>query len=480
MPRFAFIVYILMSCLSTFAESPYANLTAIEVIGNKKTKTAIILREINFTIGEEIDTNQLKKRISENELRLFNMRLFSKINLSYQFNEITTEKQEPTITIIIALEERYYLFVAPEVSIAGITFNNWWKQEKFSLKYLDAGIKINQKNISGRNDELKISMNSGYTNTIKMAYRLPYIDRQKIYGIQPKIKFYRNRVALVGTQNNQQIFFPDTIPPLLSEIVQSHFEASLAVSRRKDIRITQSLELRYETNTIKDTILQLDNQIPFFLSQQNQLQFLSLKADLECNFTDIQFYPQKGWYHKTTAEKNGLGILDAVNQFKINSTTTYYHSFSNRMSTLFNVKGQLSFPLLQPYYLTNALGTSDNNIRTYEDYVIDGQHYVMFRTAHRYKVAQFKIKNPVKIIKKIESVPLNIYAKSFLELGKVWALPNTPNNPNIPNNNLSNTFLPGFGGGLDITSFYDLVLSIEYGFNKLGEHNIVFHFNFEY
>ncbi len=477
MPRFAIIVCLLMSCLSTFAESPYANITAIEVTGNKRTKTAIILRETNLTIGEKIDTNQLRQRLDQNELRLFNMGLFSMVNLSYQINELLTEKQKPSITIIITVAERYYLFVAPEVSISGITFNNWWKQKNLSLKYLDAGIRINQKNISGRNDELKINLNSGFTNTIKMAYRLPYIDRQKIYGIEPKIKLYRNRVALVGTQNNQQVFYPDTIPPLLSEVIQSHFEASLAVSRRKDIRITQRVELKYETNTINDTIVQLNQLVPFFLNKQNQLQFLSLIADIEYNFTDIQFYPQKGWYHNTTVEKNGLGLLDAVNRFKINSTTTYYHLFSNRMSALFNVKGQLSFPLLQPYYLTSGLGASDNNIRTYEDYVIDGQHYAMCRTAFRYQVAQFNIKNPVKLIKKIQSVPLNIYAKSFLELGKVWAL---PNNLNTSINNLSNTTLPGIGAGLDITSFYDLVLSIEYGFNKVGEHNLVFYFNFEY
>jgi len=109
----------------------------------------------------------------------------------------------------------------------------------------------------------------------------------------------------------------------------------------------------------------------------------------------------------------------------------------------------LSFPQLQPYYLTRGLGYGDDFIRTYEDYVIDGQHYAMFRTAYRYRLSSFKIKTPIKLIKKIQSVPINVYAKSFIELGKVWALPVSINN------SLGNTPLPGVGIGLDVTSFYD-------------------------
>jgi len=474
MPQFAFVIGLCICCLPIFGNSLYIEIEAIEVSGNKKTKTAIILRELNFTIGEKVDTNQLKSRLDENELNLRNTGLFSHVELSYQVNKTVDQNIASTLILFVTVKERYYLFITPEAKISGITFNNWWRKKHFSLKYLDAGVKINWKNLTGRNDGLKISANSGYTNTLKVVYQLPYFDRQKIYGIQPKIKYYKNRVALVGTQNNQQVFYPDSIPPLLSETVQSHFEASLAFTRRKDIRITKSLELHYETNTIKDTIQQLENNIPFFLQAQNRLQFFSIKAQLTCNFTDIQFYPQKGWYHKTAIEKNGLGILDEVNHFKIVSSTTWYYPFNKRWSALFNIKAQLSLPLLQPYYLTRGLGYGDDYIRAYQDYVIDGQHYAMFRSAYRYHISSFDIQNPIKLIKKIESVPINIYAKSFAELGRVWALPKSPGN------SLSNTTLSGFGIGLDITSFYDLVLSVEYGFNHLTEHSIVFQFNFEY
>lgn len=463
-----------MCCLSTFGGNLLVEIEAIEISGNKKTKAAIILREINLSIGEKVDTNHLNKRLKENELRLRNTGLFSQVDLSYKINTISTQNETAKLTLFIKVVERYYLFIAPEAKISGITFNNWWKKKHFSLKYLDAGVKIHRKNLTGRNDGLKLSINSGYTNTLKIVYQLPYFDRQKIYGIQPKIKYYKNRVALVGTNSNQQVFYPDSIPPLLSETVQSHFEASLAFSRRKHTRITQSIELHYENNAIKDTIQQLENNIPFFLNEQSQLQFFALKAQIEFDFTDLQFYPQKGWHHKTNIEKNGLGILDALNQFKIISSTTFYYSFSQRWSALFNVKAQLSFPQLQPFYLTRGLGYGDDYVRTYQDYVIDGQHYAMFRTAYRYHLSSFKLKNPIKLIKKIEHVPINIYAKSFVELGKVWSL------PVMASNNLSNTTLPGLGVGLDVTSFYDLVLNIEYGFNKLGEHSIVFQFNFEY
>jgi len=480
MPRFILILCFLLLAVLLTTASTKVEISAIEITGNKKTKRAIIIRELSFTPGEKIEQSALPKLLKANKMRLQNMRLFSSVVLSYQQEKNNYKDKDQhnenssSIIINISLAERYYLYIVPEVKISGITFNNWWKREKLSLKYIDGGINIDQKNISGRNDRLKLSINTGFTNTLKIAYELPYFDKNKIYGLSPRIKYYNNRVALVGTSDNLQIFYPDSIPPLLSKTVQSHFEAGLSISRRKDIRIKQSLELRYETNTVSDTILQLNYTPPFFLNKKNQLEFLTLRAEIEFNFTDIQFYPQSGWYHKTTAEKNGLGVLDAVNQFKIISTTTYYHPFNNKLSALFNVKGQLSFPLIQPYYLTSALGYSDDNVRSYEDYVIDGQHYAMFRSAFRYKVWNIDIKNPIKFLKKIPSVPITVYLKSFAELGKVWALPESRAN------SLSNTPLPGFGFGLDITSFYDLALGVEYGFNKLEEHGLVLQFNFKY
>jgi len=478
MPRFILLIsFIVLPALVALA-NPKVEISAIEITGNKKTKRAIILRELNFAPGEKFEETALEQLLKTNELRLQNMGLFSSVILSSRIltnsANSSNKKNSPAVIVTISLAERYYLYIVPEVKISGTTFNNWWKREKLSLKYIDGGINIDQKNVSGRNDRLRFSINTGYTNTLKINYKLPYFDKQKIYGLNPKIKYYKNRIALIGSENNLQIFYPDSIPPLLSKTVQSHFEAGLIISRRKDIRIQQSLELRYETNTIGDTILQLNYTPPFFLDKKNQLQFLALRAEIEFNFTDIQFYPQSGWYHKTTAEKNGLGILDAVNQFKIISTTTYYHTFNKQLSALFNVKGQLSLPLIQPYYLTSALGYSDDNIRSYEDYVIDGQHYALARTAFRYKVFSIDIKNPISFLKKIESVPITTYVKSYVELGKVWELPNSATNL------LSNTPLPGFGLGLDVTSFYDMALGIEYGFNKRGEHGLVLQFNFKY
>ena len=49
-------------------------------------------------------------------------------------------------------------------------------------------------------------------------------------------------------------------------------------------------------------------------------------------------------------------------------------------------------------------------------------------------------------------------------------------NQNLEENNLTNTLLFGRGIGIDYITYYDKLLRIEYGINRLGEKGIFLHF----
>jgi hypothetical protein len=47
----------------------------------------------------------------------------------------------------------------------------------------------------------------------------------------------------------------------------------------------------------------------------------------------------------------------------------------------------------------------------------------------------------------------------------------------LPNNHLPNSFLFGYGIGIDLVTIYDKVLTINYSRTNFGEHGIFVHFN---
>ena len=64
----------------------------------------------------------------------------------------------------------------------------------------------------------------------------------------------------------------------------------------------------------------------------------------------------------------------------------------------------------------------------------------------------------------------SIYLSVFTDFGYVM------DNQNLEENNLTNTLLFGRGISIDYITYYDKLLRIEYGINKLGEKGIFLHF----
>jgi hypothetical protein len=64
-----------------------------------------------------------------------------------------------------------------------------------------------------------------------------------------------------------------------------------------------------------------------------------------------------------------------------------------------------------------------------------------------------------------------LYLTAFSDWGYVGAA-----NPNVENNFLANTPLWGKGLGLDMVTYYGIVVRFEYSFNKLNQSGFFLHF----
>ncbi|MDD4639710.1 MAG: hypothetical protein PHT63_08180, partial [Bacteroidales bacterium] len=124
----------------------------------------------------------------------------------------------------------------------------------------------------------------------------------------------------------------------------------------------------------------------------------------------------------------------------------------------------------QGYIYNRAIGYKYASMRGYEYYVIDGQHYFVFNPTLRYQILPTKIINLhlFPFLKKFNKMHLTIYGKSYFDTGYAY-------HPNpAPGNTLANNFIYSGGLGIDLVTYYDINLSLDYSFNQLGDSGFFF------
>jgi len=110
--------------LSAKAETDTVFIKEILIIGNKKTKSSIILRELPFSRNESVyNLDSVLIRCKEN---LMNIGLFNFVDINYI-------KESPTTALIyISVSERWYLWPMPVFELADRNFNEWAQKKDLS------------------------------------------------------------------------------------------------------------------------------------------------------------------------------------------------------------------------------------------------------------------------------------------------------------------------------------------------------------
>lgn len=461
-----------LSChFTSTANSDTITIHSIIITGNKKTKEKTILRQLAFKTGDEIAIVDTAKIIELSTNRLLNISLFTKVKVSFKKNDLNNKNLQATVTVT----ERWYFFPSPYFKIVDRNFNTWWRQYNFNLKRVNFGAQLKHFNLTGRNDVIEFAAYGGFSSNAQLKYRLPQLGKKQIYGFETEVKYKTRRTTHVNSIDNKQIFYPASVPGIFEDPTQKGFKLIASISRQKNVNITQHVGIKYENNQISNQIQQLENTPDFFPNNNKQFQYFSLFANIKFDFRNLTAYATKGWYHKTEFTQSGLGLLNTAQQTKLVVNTTYYHSFNKRISTLNNLKIQLSHQNQPNYYLTEAMGYGSNDVRGYERFIVDGQHFLLQRNALRYELLNFTIKPPIlHKIKQIQNVPVSVLPKIYFEHGKVWDKYFTQQNP------LTNKWLFGYGIGIDVVTFYDVVASIEYSVNQKKVGTFVLQFDYNY
>ena len=125
-----------------------------------------------------------------------------------------------------------------------------------------------------------------------------------------------------------------------------------------------------------------------------------------------------------------------------------------------------------PYYLQRGLGYGNASVRSYEYFIMDGQHYVLGRNNLKYTLMPERaIPYTENMHRLIRDFRFGIFINLIADIGYVQ------DDLYGDLNSMSNELLMGTGLGIDFVSNYDMVFRIEATIHQDARPGLFLHYS---
>ena len=451
-----FLILILLFSIVAL-KAQYVIIGDIKISGNSTTKNSFILRELVFEKGDTISKQDYQEAITSSTNNIINTSLFTEVNI----NTSTIDKH---VTIEVVVQERWYLWPIPQLTIDERNFNTWL--ENPNLSRASAGVFLTHNNMRGRGEVLKVLLMLGYNQKIGLSYEMPYLNKKKTFGMGFHSVYTLKHEVNAITEYDKQVFLKTDNTP-----IQRDWITSLQFIYRPKYYLHNKLQINYHKWEFADSLIAYN---PYYSPDSTKsTQYFGIHYKLKLDHRDYKPYPLTGYYTDLVLNKTGLGLFDSgINTFSIKSTSRKYFHIHNRFYGAIGLIAKKSWGGFQPYMIERGLGYGRDYIRGYEYYIIDGQDYIVAKSNIKFALIPKKTFN-INFIssKKFNTIPISIYLNIFADAGYV-------NNKQIfsPTNMLPNDFQYSGGLGLDLSTYYDAVARVEWAINAMGESRVYLHF----
>lgn len=429
-------------------------ISSITVVGNKKTRSNIILREVPFTAGMSFSLSLLIDLFKQGEQQIMNTALFHSVRI------YASKFEGNCLEITVEVVERWYLFPFPFFDLVDRNINQWLIDQKASLQRVNYGLKLLYNNTTGHNDKLRLWLINGYTRELSISYEKPYFDRKMQWGFRLAARTGKGREINYNTIEDKQVFLrtPD--------FIRSFASVGGELTYRKKLFARHNFGIFYFREKVEDTVLRANPDYFRVLGSSNQ--FPELYYQFTYAKMDYIPYPREGFGTRVRFSK--LGITPSFNLWQLHwQVMKIWPVGLKNIVTLESYAG-VKLPFKQPYVNRRFLGYEEIFMRGFEYNVVDGVAGGYLRSSFARELFRVNIPLPGFIRKRasLSTVPFKVFGKLYSNAGYVYS-------PEPGFNFLQNKFLHAAGFGIDILSLYDLTIRIEYSFNNFGQNGLFLH-----
>ena len=428
----------------------------IEIEGNKVTKDKIIIRELTFQVGDTIYKMEMLPALQRSKENLLNISLFNFVN--FDVKHLTGNR----IIVQISVVERWYIWPVPILEYADRNFNEFITNREWDKLVYGAWLKWN--NFRGRNELLTGKIRLGYINEYAIAYRKPNLDKNQRHGIHVGFNMNQQNEVIIATVNNAPVEYKPKEPP-----AQNVINAFASYIYRRKIYTSHTLSFEYHDYHVSDSVAIVNSN--FLGEGKNRLNYFMLTYQFSHDVRDSKVYPLEGFAVEFIATQMGLGLIDEFPypSFSITGLFLFHQKLANRLYFYNATKARYRQEKYLPYALNQAVGY-DENLSGYEPYVMDGSDY--FITKYNLKLQVIKPTTqtiPFIPMEQFNKIYYALYLNLFADAGYVNNLFPAPTNTMVNNWQFST------GVGLDLVTYYDQVLRVDFVVNRYGEYGFFFH-----
>ena len=434
-------------------------INSIEIEGNKTTKKSTILRELSFQIGDTLTQESFSEKLIQSELNISSQWLFN-------FIDFVPIYINNNIDVVIKVVERWYVWPYPILEISERNFNVFYDNLKASnftdFSRLNYGVFLNWYNFRGRNELLKIKFRKGYKEHYLFEYDIPYFNANKTLGTILNFELFRMEQFHYKTIDNKLLYTN------LDNDFLRDWNAAISLQYKKNLNTVHRFNIQH---SLIETPLEVQSLNSTFLPEsKNRFQYSKLEYHYENEKRNSTTYPTKGSFNELM-----IGYFNSTNtdftNFSITAKTENHFTLKPRLFLGNSVKVKFQTNTELPYALNESLGF-DDYLRGYEYYVLDGEHFAITKTALKYElVPKTNLQIPYFKMEQFKKAFYSVYFSIFADVGGVV------DNQFSNENSLNNTLLASQGMSLDIVTYYDKLVRLEYSRNHLNEWGVFIHFS---
>lgn len=437
----------LFAIFSFFARNIYAQQDStvvvgrINIYGNEKTKSEIILRETDISEGDTISIDEFRHKLKSFKENLCRTMLFNYINIEYS-------DSAEIVDVDVKVDERWYYWVYPILEIADRNATSYFYYRDF--KKINYGAAFDWLNFRGRNEMLNFKIRLGYKEHYAVSYQKKNIGPKYRGGLWVNAEFFRQKEITTAVVDNKPVYSEN------EKYIKNVFSVGAGYIFRPQINYDLNIGLTYARNSYNDSAYLgvpsyvqhlLMPRVKFDYDNRNNKVYPTSGLDFN---VEIKMYGDVKNFEKSFATAN-VGFEYNVPVFRdiifYRANANYRHIIGDPSKILEDRKIELC---------------KDFGIRGYDYYYILGSHFESLSNTFSFKLWNSRIYQfPDWVMRKFRKIYVRIYSDFFVDVAYSGKFANLTYNENT----LYGKFFYSTGVGVNIETYYDRLLKVYVAYN---------------